>query len=115
MWFAALGSYQQAPWFVSFLVRLMDNSRPVIALLANDPFPSAPPAYVRGSVRNYHFSKPTNGSLISEMRAEIDRLHTQGLFAYVSHVCVCGGACAAARMVFAGRLGGGGGGPTERQ
>jgi hypothetical protein len=45
----------------------------VIALLANDPFPSAPPAYVRGVVQSYHFSKPANGSLVTELIVETDR------------------------------------------
>src|SRR5262249_33118792 len=43
MWFAALERYQENPWFVRFLIRLLEGSPDVLALLANDPFPDAPP------------------------------------------------------------------------
>lgn len=56
MWFAALGSYQQSPWFVNFMVRLLQGSPEVLALLARNPFPGAPPRYVRAMVYDYHFT-----------------------------------------------------------
>jgi predicted DCC family thiol-disulfide oxidoreductase YuxK len=56
MWFAALGDYRQSPWYLSFCQRLLEGSRPVLALLANNPFPTAPPRYVRGVVYDYHFT-----------------------------------------------------------
>ena len=49
MWFAALGNYQQNPWFISFCQRLLEGSPDVLALLAKNPFPSKPP---RLSARN---------------------------------------------------------------
>jgi hypothetical protein len=33
MWFAALGDFQQNPWFVSLMLRLLEGSPPVLALL----------------------------------------------------------------------------------
>lgn len=56
MWFAALGSYQQNPWFARFLQRLLEGSPDVLALLAENPFPDAPPRYVRAVLYEYRFS-----------------------------------------------------------
>ena len=56
MWFAALGNFQRNPWFVDFCFRLAQGSPEVLALLQNNPFPSAPPRYVRAVVYDYHFT-----------------------------------------------------------
>ena len=56
LWFAALGSYRQNPWFVNFIVRLLQGSPQVLALLADNPFPDAPPKYVRAMLYDYHFT-----------------------------------------------------------
>lgn len=44
------------PWFVSFMVRLLQGSPEVLALMARNPFPGAPPRYVRALLYQYHFS-----------------------------------------------------------
>ncbi len=56
MWFAALGSYQQNPWFLGFAQRLLEGGPEVLGLLAHNPFPGAPPRYVRAIVYDYHFT-----------------------------------------------------------
>jgi hypothetical protein len=56
MWFAALDDYRRSPWYLSFCQRLLEGSRPVLGMLANNPFPTAPPRYVRGVVYDYHFT-----------------------------------------------------------
>ena len=56
MWFAALGSYRQNPWFVLFVERLLRNSKPVVSLLAENPFPDEPPRYVRATTYQYQFT-----------------------------------------------------------
>jgi lipase maturation factor 1 len=56
MWFAALGNYQQNPWFISLCQKLLEGSPDVIALLAKNPFPSKPPHYLRAMVYQYHFT-----------------------------------------------------------
>jgi len=56
MWFAALSNYQANPWFVNFAVRLLEGSPDVLALIARNPFPSAPPRYVRARVYDYKFT-----------------------------------------------------------
>ncbi|HUK64038.1 MAG TPA: lipase maturation factor family protein, partial [Dongiaceae bacterium] len=56
MWFAALDPTRPAPWFLMFEERLLEGSKPVTALLGVDPFPDAPPRYVRADIWLYHFS-----------------------------------------------------------
>jgi predicted DCC family thiol-disulfide oxidoreductase YuxK len=56
MWFAALGSYRHNPWLVNFCVRLLQGSPPVLALLERNPFPNAPPRYIRAVVCDYRFT-----------------------------------------------------------
>jgi hypothetical protein len=57
MWFAALGSYQQNRWFVNFMVRLLQGEKSVLKLIEYNPFPNAPPRYVRAKLYLYHFTK----------------------------------------------------------
>ena len=56
MWFAALGSYQAQPWFANFMVRLLEGSPEVLALMGTNPFPSSPPQYVRARLYDYKFT-----------------------------------------------------------
>jgi hypothetical protein len=56
MWFAALSSYREEPWFLSFCHRLLDGSPAVTALLEKNPFPRAPPRFLRAIVYDYHFT-----------------------------------------------------------
>ena len=56
MWFAALGRPAQNPWFVRLTVCLLENKHDVIQLLARNPFPEAPPKYIRASFYRYRFT-----------------------------------------------------------
>jgi lipase maturation factor 1 len=56
MWFAALGDYRSSPWFTNFMVRLLQGSPAVSGLLAKNPFPDAPPKYVRALLFDYRFT-----------------------------------------------------------
>jgi predicted DCC family thiol-disulfide oxidoreductase YuxK len=56
MWFAALGHYQDNPWFENFCERLLQGSPPVLALLRKNPFPQHPPRYIRAELYAYHFT-----------------------------------------------------------
>lgn len=58
MWFAALGTASENPWFSLFLQRLLESSPEVTALLGSNPFPHKPPAYVRALVYDYRYSSP---------------------------------------------------------
>jgi hypothetical protein len=56
MWFAALGSRADDPWFRVLLYRLLHGSPPVLALFEHNPFPDRPPVYVRSMLYRYHFT-----------------------------------------------------------
>ena len=56
MWFAALSPPQDNPWFVNCCVRLLQGSPEVLQLLQRNPFPKAPPRYVRAVLYEYHFT-----------------------------------------------------------
>ena len=56
MWFAALGYYPNNPWLRLFLIRLLQGSRSVSSLLKDNPFPDAPPRYVRCLLYDYRFT-----------------------------------------------------------
>ncbi len=58
MWFAALGEFRMNPWFANFMVRLLQGSPEVLALLKENPFPDKPPKFVRAVLYNYHFTNP---------------------------------------------------------
>jgi hypothetical protein len=56
MWFAALDDVRREPWFLNFMVRLLENSKPVVSLLEKNPFRDSPPRYVRARLFQYRFS-----------------------------------------------------------
>ena len=56
MWFAALGSPRSAPWFSSFVIRLLQGSPEVLELLEENPFPDRAPVYVRARLFDYQFT-----------------------------------------------------------
>ena len=56
MWFAALGHYEYNPWFSRFLICLLEGSPAVLSLLKTNPFPGAPPRYVRAVLYDYRFT-----------------------------------------------------------
>jgi len=58
MWFAALGDPRRNEWLAGFLQRLKEGSAPVIGLLADNPFPEAPPRHLRLSIYHYEFTAP---------------------------------------------------------
>ena len=56
MWFAALSNYQQNPWFLNFCIRLLQGKPEVLRLLKSNPFPAAPPRFIRALEYEYHFT-----------------------------------------------------------
>jgi predicted DCC family thiol-disulfide oxidoreductase YuxK len=56
MWFAALGTYRENPWLIHFCLRLLHGSPDVLKLLETNPFPTAPPRYIRAVAYDYHFT-----------------------------------------------------------
>jgi predicted DCC family thiol-disulfide oxidoreductase YuxK len=56
MWFAALSSCQAERWFGNFRARLLEGSPDVLTLMAKNPFPAAPPRYIRAQFYDYKFT-----------------------------------------------------------
>ena len=56
MWFAALEDYQSNPWFVGLVLRLLEGSPEVTALLQSNPFPQHPPRFIRAMSYSYTFT-----------------------------------------------------------
>jgi predicted DCC family thiol-disulfide oxidoreductase YuxK len=56
MWFAALGTPQQNPWFVRLVLCLLEGKSDVVALFERNPFPQTPPRYVRAIFYRYRFT-----------------------------------------------------------
>jgi hypothetical protein len=65
MWFAALGTLQSNSWFRNLCFQLLNGSLPVLDLLAQNPFPGKPPAFIRALLCEYRFTsleeKSTSG------------------------------------------------------
>jgi hypothetical protein len=62
MWFAAFSSPGEHPWFISLLGKLLENDKPVLRLLRDNPFPNRPPKFVRALLYEYHFTTPAERS-----------------------------------------------------
>lgn len=56
LWFEALRGGRPSGWFTLFLERLLEGRPEVLALLAEDPFPDAPPRLVRAELDDYRFT-----------------------------------------------------------
>jgi hypothetical protein len=56
MWFLPLSPRYGERWFIPFLTRLLEGDGPTLALLRTNPFPDAPPAYIRARLFRYRFS-----------------------------------------------------------
>jgi len=58
IWFAAMSSPDQYPWTLHFVWKLLHNDPGTLSLLANNPFPDAPPHYIRARLYKYQFNPP---------------------------------------------------------
>lgn len=56
MWFAALGTVEQNPWFVRLMERLLQGEPAVLELLDYDPFEGNPPRFLRAVSEDYQFT-----------------------------------------------------------
>lgn len=56
MWFAALDPVNPEAWLWSLLQKLLRNSPAVVSLLKTNPFPEAPPRYIRLALYRYNFT-----------------------------------------------------------
>src|SRR6266516_1610571 len=56
MWFAALGTPRENPWFIQLMICLLEGKPQVARLLARNPFPQTPPRFVRATFYRYRFT-----------------------------------------------------------
>jgi Lipase maturation factor len=56
MWFAALSPTYAMDWIGAFVTRLLRNDATTLHLLRHNPFPDAPPRYVRAQLYEYRFT-----------------------------------------------------------
>ena len=57
MWFAAMSVPELHPWIFGVMQKLLQDDRKFLRLFAHNPFPNAPPKYVRANLYRYHFSR----------------------------------------------------------
>jgi hypothetical protein len=55
-WFLHFEDYEDEGWFVHLEAKLLEGDRTIEPLFAHDPFPNAPPKFVRASLYRYEFS-----------------------------------------------------------
>ena len=58
MWFAAMGSAQDEPWFSGVILHLLEGDRELLGLLRVNPFADRAPQWVRASLYRYRFTTP---------------------------------------------------------
>lgn len=58
LWFAALSPAYAQGWFVGLAAKLLEGDAETLKLLAVNPFPDAPPRYVRALLYRYRFTTP---------------------------------------------------------
>ena len=58
MWFAAMSSYENEPWLIHFVWKLMHNDKGALSLIENNPFPDKPPKFIRIQIYKYEFENP---------------------------------------------------------
>jgi hypothetical protein len=56
LWFAVLSPRYADPWLPRLLHALLVADRPLLALLRSNPFPDAPPTFVRAQLYGYRYS-----------------------------------------------------------
>ena len=72
MWFASMSSPEEYPWTINLIWKLLHNDRNALSLFAGNPFPKAPPKYVRAILYRYKFAEPTNANGLYWTREKVD-------------------------------------------
>ena len=60
LWFAALESYTENPWFLSFIHKLLLGKQDVLQLMGKVPFNRSPPQFIRAQLYMYHYTQNTS-------------------------------------------------------
>ncbi len=62
IWFAAMSDPAHHPWVVHLVWKLLHNDPQSLGLLANNPFPDAPPKFIRAELYRYRFAPSGPGA-----------------------------------------------------
>jgi hypothetical protein len=62
IWFAAMSTAEREPWAVHLVWKLLHNDPGALSLLDGNPFPDAPPRYIRARTFRYEFAPPGDPS-----------------------------------------------------
>jgi Lipase maturation factor len=62
IWFAAMSRPERYPWTLHLVYKLLRNDPGSLSLLSTNPFPDAPPRYVRAAFFKYEFAPPVDAS-----------------------------------------------------
>jgi hypothetical protein len=60
LWFLPMGTPSDSPWLVSLIDKLLHNDPQALSLIGSNPFPNAPPRYIRAVSYTYEFARPGN-------------------------------------------------------
>lgn len=58
IWFAAMSRPDYEPWLLTFVGKLLQNNAAAISLIEQNPFPDAPPTYIKIDLYKYEFVPP---------------------------------------------------------
>lgn len=58
LWFAPMETVNECPWAVSLAAHLLRNDPQTLGLIGFNPFPAAPPRYIRAVEYSYRFAPP---------------------------------------------------------
>jgi hypothetical protein len=58
MWFEAMSPSPHSGWFFNLLAKLLEGDRATLSLLRTNPFPDAPPRYIRAQYYRFVFTTP---------------------------------------------------------
>lgn len=58
IWFAAMSSPDREPWLIHFVWKLLHNDKGALSLISKNPFPDAPPTFIRIQYYKYEFIEP---------------------------------------------------------
>lgn len=56
MWFAAMNDFRYHPWILNLAAKLLRGDAGILNLMADNPFPSEPPRFIRAVRYRYRFS-----------------------------------------------------------
>ncbi|OBK73739.1 lipase maturation factor family protein [Mycobacterium sp. 1274761.0] len=82
MWFLAISPSYAQTWLIALCRGLLTNNDAIIRLLRTNPFPDAPPTYVRATLYRYRFSTP------HELRSQHVWWHRERIGEYLAPIAL---------------------------